>query len=182
MNVPAVPMMAATATGAGAPNGGRSASPQRSKGLLPALGVGVAVYLVTGAATMPTVIGAGVGWGVGKWIANRVNKKMLAGGKQGVTFDKLPKSAQEALKKWEEAVKRRITEKQQQLTEEDVAQLWAEFEQIEPASFAELKKVRIKRGSSVGQGQAASASAAAVSTASHAPGQPTIVPVVAADV
>mmetsp|Transcript_8929 Transcript_8929/g.20441 ORF Transcript_8929/g.20441 Transcript_8929/m.20441 type:complete len:194 (-) Transcript_8929:84-665(-) len=178
------PMMAGAATGAGAPDDGRT-RPQKSKGLLPAFGIGAAVYLVTAPAMTASLttlgivgIGAGVGYGVGKWIANKYQKKQGgAGGQQGVTFDKLPKAVQVALQQWQEFVTRRAAGRE--LNQEDVAQLWAEFGQIEPTSYGELKKVRMKVGSSVGQGQPACSSVAA---ASHAPGQPNIVPIVTAGV
>mmetsp|Transcript_53125 Transcript_53125/g.114134 ORF Transcript_53125/g.114134 Transcript_53125/m.114134 type:complete len:183 (-) Transcript_53125:103-651(-) len=182
MSVPR-PTSSSSSSGAGVgPDDGGFGRPLRSKGLLPALGVGAAVYYVTGVVSLGTLglvgIGAGVGYGVGKWIANKYQKKQGgAGGQQGVTFDKLPKAVQVALQQWQEFVTRRAAGRE--LNQEDVAQLWAEFGQIEPTSYGELKKVRMKVGSSVGQGQPACSSVAA---ASHAPGQPNIVPIVTAGV
>merc|ERR1719362_2853169 len=70
-------------TGAKTPDDGRWERPLRSKGLLPALGVGGVVYLVTGAVSLGTLamvgIGAGVGYGVGNWLSEQYEKKKSTG-------------------------------------------------------------------------------------------------------
>eukprot|EP00438_Fugacium_kawagutii_P028094 Skav211007 [mRNA] locus=scaffold1610:331948:340469:+ [translate_table: standard] len=77
--------------------------PLRSKGLLPAIGVGAAVYIVTGWITLPTLglvgIGAGVGYGVGSWIADKMQKKE---GQTKVPLDQLPWAVQVALQQWQD--------------------------------------------------------------------------------
>mmetsp|Transcript_70106 Transcript_70106/g.228074 ORF Transcript_70106/g.228074 Transcript_70106/m.228074 type:complete len:183 (+) Transcript_70106:144-692(+) len=61
--------------------GGGEERALRSKGLLPAVGVGGALYLVAGAASLGTLamvgIGAGVGYGVGGWLSQQYEKKRL---------------------------------------------------------------------------------------------------------
>jgi len=120
----------------GAPSDDRYGRPLRSKGLLPAIGVGAAVYFVTGFASLGTLglvgIGAGVGYSVGSWIADKFQKKDGLPGQQGdVSIEQLPWALQVALQQWQEFLMRRTAGRQ--VTEEDVAHLWAEFEQIEPA-------------------------------------------------
>uniref|UniRef100_A0A7S1PQU5 Uncharacterized protein n=1 Tax=Alexandrium catenella TaxID=2925 RepID=A0A7S1PQU5_ALECA len=109
----------------------------RSKGLLPAIGVGATVYFVTGLTSLSTLglvgVGAGIGYGVGSWIADKFQKKQEAvGGQQGggVAVDQLPWAVQVALQQWQDFVMRRA--EGQQLSQADVDRLWTEFEQIEP--------------------------------------------------
>mmetsp|Transcript_8930 Transcript_8930/g.20442 ORF Transcript_8930/g.20442 Transcript_8930/m.20442 type:complete len:183 (-) Transcript_8930:163-711(-) len=167
------PMMAGAATGAGAPDDGRT-RPQKSKGLLPAFGIGAAVYLVTAPAMTASLttlgivgIGAGVGYGVGSWIADKYQKKQEGpGSRQGVSVDQLPWAVQVAVQQWQEFVTRRAAGRE--LAQADIDQLWAEFEQIEPTHAMNAR--------SLVQGQAPPP------PGHQAPGGPTIVPTTAAEV
>ncbi|CAE7028275.1 unnamed protein product [Symbiodinium natans] len=120
--------------------------PLRSKGLLPAIGVGAAVYWITGIASMTTLglvgIGAGVGYGVGSWIADKMQKKGDAQNK--VQMDQLPWAVQVALQHWQEFVTRQAAGRQ--LSPADVDAIWAQFEQYEPTHAANARA--LVRGSS----------------------------------
>lgn len=113
--------------------------PLRSKGLLPAIGVGAAVYWITGIASVTTLglvgIGAGVGYGVGSWIADKMQKKGDAQNK--VQMDQLPWAVQVALQHWQEFVTRQAAGRQ--LTPADVDTIWAQFEQYEPTHAANAR-------------------------------------------
>ncbi|CAE8731237.1 unnamed protein product, partial [Polarella glacialis] len=107
----------------------------RSKGLLPAIGVGAAVYFVTGIVSVGTLglvgVGAGVGYGVGSWIADKFQKKQDGErARNSVRVDEMPWAVQVALQQWTDFVSRRAAGRQ--LTEADVDRVWAEFEQMEP--------------------------------------------------
>eukprot|EP00441_Pelagodinium_beii_P019079 CAMPEP_0197661790 /NCGR_PEP_ID=MMETSP1338-20131121/51673_1 /TAXON_ID=43686 ORGANISM="Pelagodinium beii, Strain RCC1491" /NCGR_SAMPLE_ID=MMETSP1338 /ASSEMBLY_ACC=CAM_ASM_000754 /LENGTH=164 /DNA_ID=CAMNT_0043239419 /DNA_START=56 /DNA_END=550 /DNA_ORIENTATION=- len=106
-------------------------TPLRSKGLLPAIGVGAAVYFVTGFASIGTLglvgIGAGVGYGVGSWIADKFQKKKS---EDQVPVDQMPWAVQVALQRWQEFAMQKGGNRQ--LTQADIDQLWSEFEVLEP--------------------------------------------------
>mmetsp|Transcript_53126 Transcript_53126/g.114137 ORF Transcript_53126/g.114137 Transcript_53126/m.114137 type:complete len:172 (-) Transcript_53126:131-646(-) len=171
MSVPR-PTSSSSSSGAGVgPDDGGFGRPLRSKGLLPALGVGAAVYYVTGVVSLGTLglvgIGAGVGYGVGSWIADKYQKKQEGpGSRQGVSVDQLPWAVQVAVQQWQEFVTRRAAGRE--LAQADIDQLWAEFEQIEPTHAMNAR--------SLVQGQAPPP------PGHQAPGGPTIVPTTAAEV
>ncbi|CAE7551080.1 unnamed protein product [Symbiodinium pilosum] len=123
--------------------------PLRSKGLLPAIGVGAAVYWITGIASMTTLglvgIGAGVGYGVGSWIADKMQKK--GDGQNKVQMDQLPWAVQVALQNWQEFLMRQAAGRQ--LSPADVDAIWAQFEQYEPTHAANARA--LVRGSSAPQ-------------------------------
>mmetsp|Transcript_126405 Transcript_126405/g.363563 ORF Transcript_126405/g.363563 Transcript_126405/m.363563 type:complete len:173 (-) Transcript_126405:224-742(-) len=120
----------------------RFSRPLRSKGLLPAIGVGAAVYMITGFATLSTLgmvgIGAGVGYGIGTWIADKLQKRQdaLGGGEQGAV-DHLPWAVQLALQQWQEFVMRRAGGRE--FGQVDVERIWAEFERMEPTHAANAR-------------------------------------------
>mmetsp|Transcript_51917 Transcript_51917/g.137120 ORF Transcript_51917/g.137120 Transcript_51917/m.137120 type:complete len:172 (+) Transcript_51917:93-608(+) len=161
---------------AGNDDGGER-GPIRSKGLLPAIGVGAAVYFVTGFATVSTLglvgLGAGVGYGVGSWIADKFQKKDARSGQ--VPLDQLPWAVQVALQQWQEFVMQRSGGRP--LAQGDVESLWAQFEQIEPTHAANARAlVRPGYPGPGGQG---------VTSVQSGPGGPTFVatvPCVAAEV
>merc|ERR1711862_974195 len=109
----------------------RFSRPLRSKGPLPAIGVGAAVYVVTGFASVSTLglvgIGAGVGYTVGTWVAEKFQKKDT---QQGVPVDQLPWAVQVALQHWQDFVAQRSAGRQ--LAQADVDSIWQEFERMEP--------------------------------------------------
>mmetsp|Transcript_42307 Transcript_42307/g.98698 ORF Transcript_42307/g.98698 Transcript_42307/m.98698 type:complete len:169 (-) Transcript_42307:77-583(-) len=149
--------------------------PLRSKGLLPAIGVGAAVYWITGIASMTTLglvgIGAGVGYGVGSWIADKMQKK--GDGQNKVQMDQLPWAVQVALQHWQEFVTRQAAGRQ--LTPADVDAIWAQFEQYEPTHAANARA--LVRGS----GAASSSSSQGPASFSSGTG-PTFVATQAAEV
>eukprot|EP00931_Biecheleriopsis_adriatica_P006613 TRINITY_DN107996_c0_g1_i1.p1 TRINITY_DN107996_c0_g1~~TRINITY_DN107996_c0_g1_i1.p1 ORF type:complete len:172 (-),score=28.69 TRINITY_DN107996_c0_g1_i1:70-585(-) len=151
------------------------AKPLRSKGLLPAIGVGAAVYFVTGFASLGTLglvgIGAGVGYGVGSWIADKFQKKE-GGAQGGVPLEQMPWAVQVALQQWQEFVTRRAAGRQ--LTQSDVDQIWAEFEQMEPTHAANARPLV--------RGQAASSSSSSGAATFGGGGGPTYVATQAAEV
>ncbi|CAJ1400130.1 unnamed protein product [Effrenium voratum] len=122
--------------------------------LLPAIGVGAAVYFVTGFASISTLglvgVGAGVGYGVGSWIADKMGKKQDA---QKVPLESLPWAVQVALQNWQEFLTRQAAGRQ--LSPADVDAIWAQFEQYEPTHAANARAlVRGSSASSSSQGPA----------------------------
>mmetsp|Transcript_46469 Transcript_46469/g.125340 ORF Transcript_46469/g.125340 Transcript_46469/m.125340 type:complete len:183 (-) Transcript_46469:121-669(-) len=118
--------------------------PLRSKGLLPAVGVGAAVYFVTGVVSIGTLgligVGAGVGYGVGTWIADRYGKKQATGGGDGAaSMDQLPWAMQVSLQKWQAFLVHKAAG--QQLTPPLVEQLFTEFEQLEPQHAVDVRSL-----------------------------------------
>lgn len=160
----------------------RFGRPLRSKGLLPAIGVGAVVYFVTGVASLGTIgligIGAGVGYGVGSWIADKFQKKQESRAGQGVSMDQLPWAVQVALQQWQEFVTRRAAGRQ--LGQADIDQLWLEFEQIEPTHAANARP--LVRGSAPSGSGASSSSAGPTPVMASGPGGAVIVPNYAAEV
>lgn len=162
--------------GGGGSGGGRDSlygRPMRSKGLLPAIGVGAAVYIVTGFASLGTLglvgIGAGVGYGVGSWIADKYQKKHDA--VRGSSAEQLPWAVEVALQQWQDFVAVRSAGRQ--LSQADIDRIWQEFEQTEPTHAANARAVV--------RGVGASSSRAGCG-ASPMPGGPMIVPTSAAEV
>uniref|UniRef100_A0A7S2JNJ0 Uncharacterized protein n=1 Tax=Zooxanthella nutricula TaxID=1333877 RepID=A0A7S2JNJ0_9DINO len=108
----------------------------RSKGLLPAVGVGAAVYFVTGLVSISTLglvgVGAGVGYGVGSWLADAYYKKLdEKEAAQGGAQEGLPWAVQAALQSWQAFLQARVPGGQ--VTPQVVEQLFSEFEHLEPA-------------------------------------------------
>eukprot|EP00930_Biecheleria_cincta_P099778 TRINITY_DN91396_c0_g1_i1.p1 TRINITY_DN91396_c0_g1~~TRINITY_DN91396_c0_g1_i1.p1 ORF type:complete len:175 (+),score=34.87 TRINITY_DN91396_c0_g1_i1:72-596(+) len=162
---------------AGQPTGSNDdagARPLRSKGLLPAIGVGAAVYFVTGIASLGTLslvgIGAGVGYGVGSWIADKMGKKQQD--QSNVPLEQMPWAVQVALQQWQAFLAQQAAGRQ--LTQADVDQIWLQFEQVEPTHAGNARA--LVRGTS-----SASASSGGPATFGGA-GGPTFVATQAAEV
>eukprot|EP00933_Yihiella_yeosuensis_P004148 TRINITY_DN10825_c1_g1_i7.p1 TRINITY_DN10825_c1_g1~~TRINITY_DN10825_c1_g1_i7.p1 ORF type:complete len:151 (+),score=36.85 TRINITY_DN10825_c1_g1_i7:82-534(+) len=141
----------------------------RSKGLLPALGVGAAVYIVTGFVSVGTLglvgVGAGVGYGVGSWIAEKYGKKEAQDGR--VSADQMPWAVQVALQQWQAFLTAKAAGRE--LSQADVDRIWMEFEQVEPTHAANARGVIM-------------GSHAQSSSSSSSSGGPNIVPTIAAEV
>mmetsp|Transcript_31603 Transcript_31603/g.73703 ORF Transcript_31603/g.73703 Transcript_31603/m.73703 type:complete len:165 (+) Transcript_31603:96-590(+) len=131
----------------------------RSKGLLPALGVGGAVYLVTGVVSLGTLalvgIGAGIGYGIGSWISDQYDKKQ--GEKQGATphgvgaspYAGLPDSLQASLMHWQQYLHQR-SGGVAQVPQQQLEAIFAEYAQREPVHAQNVQIVQ-----NMVQGQAA---------------------------
>uniref|UniRef100_A0A7S1QEH3 Uncharacterized protein n=1 Tax=Alexandrium catenella TaxID=2925 RepID=A0A7S1QEH3_ALECA len=149
--------------------------PLRSKGILPALGVGGAVYLVTGVVSMGTLamvgIGAGVGYGVGTWLSEQYEKKkqQTAGqdGRGAPGGYAVPDAMQVSLMQWQAFLSSRSGGGE--LTRQQLEQLFAEFSRIEPGHAQNVQAVQ---GMVNAQGSASSSSGST----------PVIIPNVAAEV
>merc|ERR1719401_913780 len=78
-------------------------------------------------------IGAGVGYGVGSWIADKFQKNDSRNGQMpgNSSVEQMPWAVQVGLQQWQEFVLRR-NGAGRQLSAAEVDALWAEFEQIEP--------------------------------------------------
>uniref|UniRef100_A0A7S1AKS9 Uncharacterized protein n=1 Tax=Noctiluca scintillans TaxID=2966 RepID=A0A7S1AKS9_NOCSC len=108
----------------------------RSKGLLPAIGVGGAVYLITSVVSIGTLamvgVGAGVGYGVGTWLSEQYEKKQAE--KRNEPVDRLspeiPDALQVSLMQWQVYLGSRAAN--QQLTSEQLEMLFGEFAEREP--------------------------------------------------
>eukprot|EP00413_Alexandrium_margalefii_P032842 CAMPEP_0204561484 /NCGR_PEP_ID=MMETSP0661-20131031/33213_1 /ASSEMBLY_ACC=CAM_ASM_000606 /TAXON_ID=109239 /ORGANISM="Alexandrium margalefi, Strain AMGDE01CS-322" /LENGTH=227 /DNA_ID=CAMNT_0051568899 /DNA_START=82 /DNA_END=762 /DNA_ORIENTATION=+ len=119
----------------------------RSKGILPALGVGGAVYLVTGVVSLGTLamvgVGAGVGYGVGTWIRDKYEEKKAAKEPKppGTTsIDQLPPQYQISVMQWQVYLGSRVPG--QQITPALAQQIFMEFEQREPQHAANIRAVQ----------------------------------------
>lgn len=136
------------------PGEDRYGRPLRSKGLLPAITVGGVVYIVTGFASLSTLglvaIGAGVGYGVGSWIADKFGKKDGIQASDGARMDQLPWAVQVALQQWQDFLSQRTNGRQ--LQPADVEQIWAEFEQVQPTHAMNCHML-IRGASAVSAGQ-----------------------------
>mmetsp|Transcript_25979 Transcript_25979/g.60055 ORF Transcript_25979/g.60055 Transcript_25979/m.60055 type:complete len:157 (+) Transcript_25979:100-570(+) len=132
----------------------------RSKGLLPALGVGGAVYLVTGVVSLGTLalvgVGAGIGYGIGSWISDQYEKKQAE--KAGATnrgvansaYSGLPDSLQASLMHWQSYLLQRTggaPADQQQLEA-----IFAEYAQREPVNAQNVQIVQNMVQGQSGQG------------------------------
>eukprot|EP00419_Tripos_fusus_P005001 CAMPEP_0172692002 /NCGR_PEP_ID=MMETSP1074-20121228/24930_1 /TAXON_ID=2916 /ORGANISM="Ceratium fusus, Strain PA161109" /LENGTH=174 /DNA_ID=CAMNT_0013512121 /DNA_START=78 /DNA_END=602 /DNA_ORIENTATION=+ len=118
----------------------------RSKGILPALGVGGAVYLITGAVSLGTLaivgVGAGVGYGVGTWIRDQYDKKE-DGASDQATFtptEQLPQEFQVSLCQWQVFLGSRAAGSS--LTPPQLQALFAEFEKLEPEHAGRVRMVQ----------------------------------------
>jgi len=162
--------------GRGSGDDGQWQQPLRSKGLLPAIGVGGVVYLVTGMVSVGTLalvgIGAGVGYGVGNWLADKYQKKQdTTSAQKGVPMEQLPWAMQVSLQAWQQFLLQNANGAQ--LSPMQVEQLFVEFEKVEPAHAQNVRGfVMASQG---GQGSAAA-------SAHSMPGGVTVVPTAAAEV
>ena len=100
----------------------------RSEGLLPAVGVGAAVYFTLSAISLSTLglvgIGAGVGYGVGSWAVDKIRQKRCE--KQ---MDKLPEELKQALQQWQAFLASRLG---RQPNPAEAEAIFAEFAQMQP--------------------------------------------------
>lgn len=158
--------------------------PLRSKGLLPAVGVGAAVYLVTGVVSLSTLgligIGAGVGYGVGSWLADKYQDKKGGATRSGQEMgaDQHPWALQVSLQQWQAYLQERVGGPQgQSVDPQQVEQIFAEFTREQPVH---AQNVRTFVNSEANQ--AAPASSAGVPTVTATPSGPIIVPNQAAEV
>mmetsp|Transcript_120556 Transcript_120556/g.375359 ORF Transcript_120556/g.375359 Transcript_120556/m.375359 type:complete len:161 (-) Transcript_120556:61-543(-) len=121
-------------SGGGSSGDGQWDKQLRSKGLLPAIGVGAAVYFVTGLVSLGTLglvgVGAGVGYGVGSWIADAYQKKQASPQQGGATTEQLPWALQVSLQQWQVFLGNCAAGGQ--LTPQQVEQAFQRFEQAEP--------------------------------------------------
>mmetsp|Transcript_70705 Transcript_70705/g.183502 ORF Transcript_70705/g.183502 Transcript_70705/m.183502 type:complete len:173 (+) Transcript_70705:69-587(+) len=158
----------------------------RSKGLLPAVGVGAAVYFVTGLVSLSTLglvgIGAGVGYGVGGWLADAYQKKQdeKNGGKDPVTMDQLPWAMQVSLQAWQAYLQSKA-QAGIQLTPQQIEMLFNEFEQIEPAHANNVRALVHAAGQGQQPGAASSSSGMGSTPVMQSPGT-YVVPTRAAEV
>jgi len=101
----------------------------RSEGLLPAVGVGAAVYFTLSAISLSTLglvgIGAGVGYGVGSWAVDKIRQKRCE--KQ---MDRLPEELKVALQQWQTYLASRLAGRQPNPSEAEA--IFAEFAQLQP--------------------------------------------------
>eukprot|EP00747_Dinoflagellata_sp_TGD_P168627 gnl/TRDRNA2_/TRDRNA2_195481_c0_seq1.p1 gnl/TRDRNA2_/TRDRNA2_195481_c0~~gnl/TRDRNA2_/TRDRNA2_195481_c0_seq1.p1 ORF type:complete len:173 (-),score=35.23 gnl/TRDRNA2_/TRDRNA2_195481_c0_seq1:101-619(-) len=122
----------------------RFGKPLRSKGLLPVIGVGGVFYFVTGIASFSTIglicIGAGVGYGVGTWIADKFSKDEQLQRGAGTSREQMPWAVQVALQQWWEFVASK-TGGGRQPSPAEVDRLWAEFAQQQPTHATNVRVV-----------------------------------------
>eukprot|EP00930_Biecheleria_cincta_P086602 TRINITY_DN75870_c0_g1_i1.p1 TRINITY_DN75870_c0_g1~~TRINITY_DN75870_c0_g1_i1.p1 ORF type:complete len:175 (+),score=27.20 TRINITY_DN75870_c0_g1_i1:63-527(+) len=146
----------------------------RSKGILPALGVGAAVYFITGVVSLSTLglvgVGAGVGYGVGSWIADKYQERQdeKLAKEQGASMAQLPWAIQVSLQNWQSFLASRAGG--QQLTPPQVEALFQEYARVEPGHAQNVSSFVHSAGLNQGSGSASSS------------GGPHLVPVVAAEV
>mmetsp|Transcript_34960 Transcript_34960/g.96663 ORF Transcript_34960/g.96663 Transcript_34960/m.96663 type:complete len:181 (+) Transcript_34960:75-617(+) len=123
--------------------GGAEDRQLRSKGLLPAIGVGGVVYLVSGVVSMGSLamigVGLGVGYGVGGWLGEQLEKRKQTErgsveatrtSSSGVEANLVPHNMQGALMQWQAFLNSRAAG--QQLTPDQLQSVFAEFAQLEP--------------------------------------------------
>mmetsp|Transcript_6729 Transcript_6729/g.16706 ORF Transcript_6729/g.16706 Transcript_6729/m.16706 type:complete len:161 (+) Transcript_6729:3-485(+) len=157
--------MAQAAVGKGCASRVAMDRPLRSKGLLPAVGVGATVYFVTGAVTLSTLglvgIGAGVGYGVGSWLADKYQDrkgKDDGAGRQGM--DQLPWALQVSLQQWKAYLSSRVAGTHP--TPQQVEAIFEEWAQLEPAHAQNVRAFVAAAGSSNAASGASSASVTSV--------------------
>merc|ERR1719188_1995461 len=104
-----VPVLTLGPGGVTVDNAAEGSRQLRSKGLLPAIGVGGVVYIITGMVSFGTIalvgIGAGVGYGIGNWLCEHYDRtKMSPVGGRGVSGASsgadLPESYRNSLAQW----------------------------------------------------------------------------------
>mmetsp|Transcript_2781 Transcript_2781/g.7465 ORF Transcript_2781/g.7465 Transcript_2781/m.7465 type:complete len:141 (-) Transcript_2781:49-471(-) len=131
-----------------APQGGDGGRALRSEGLLPALGVGAAVYFTVGAFSLSTIgligIGAGVGYGAGSWVKDKYREFRCKN-----AIDKLHPAVKVALQQWEAFLASRIPGRKP--TRDEALQLFTEFEQLQPSNAEQVRSfVHARGGDTVG--------------------------------
>mmetsp|Transcript_106003 Transcript_106003/g.330611 ORF Transcript_106003/g.330611 Transcript_106003/m.330611 type:complete len:139 (-) Transcript_106003:22-438(-) len=119
----------------------------RSQGLLPALGVGAAVYFTTGLISLSTLglvgIGAGGGYVVGSWAADKFRELRCQ-----KAMDRLHPQLKVALTQWKAFVAGRVPGREP--TQEEAAALFQEFEQQQPSNAEQVRGFVQARGGTVG--------------------------------
>ncbi|CAK9010001.1 Uncharacterized protein SCF082_LOCUS10492 [Durusdinium trenchii] len=123
----------------------------RSEGLLPAVGVGAAVYFTLSAISLSTLglvgVGAGVGYGVGSWAVEKIRQKRCE--KQ---MEMLPAELKAALTQWHAFLASRLGRDSQPNPAEAEA-FFAEFAQLQPFYAQQVQNfVHAHGGSTVGGG------------------------------
>jgi hypothetical protein len=122
--------------------------------LLPAIGVGGAVYVVTGYVSVGTLaligIGAGVGYGIGTWLSDHYDKRK---GHQGtfVGAEDLPDAFQESLAQWQVFLASRAAG--QPLSQDTIEQYFTEFAEQEPVHARNVRSAQSRLALEQAQGQ-----------------------------
>eukprot|EP00930_Biecheleria_cincta_P071097 TRINITY_DN58646_c0_g1_i1.p1 TRINITY_DN58646_c0_g1~~TRINITY_DN58646_c0_g1_i1.p1 ORF type:complete len:159 (-),score=32.96 TRINITY_DN58646_c0_g1_i1:48-524(-) len=130
--------------------------PLRSKGLLPALGVGAAVYAVSGVVSLTALglvgVGAGVGYGVGQWFSKKVQERKLTEQMPpqpypqqplpGNSAGELPHHLQVSLQAWQNFLSAKAQASGlQQLAPKQVEEAFLEFRRVEPQHAANVTSI-----------------------------------------
>eukprot|EP00929_Paragymnodinium_shiwhaense_P023860 TRINITY_DN1483_c0_g1_i3.p1 TRINITY_DN1483_c0_g1~~TRINITY_DN1483_c0_g1_i3.p1 ORF type:complete len:169 (-),score=37.67 TRINITY_DN1483_c0_g1_i3:386-892(-) len=159
----------------------------RSKGVLPAVGVGAAVYFVTGVVSLSTLglvgVGAGVGYGVGSWLADKYQdaQDKKNAGKPGhghaVVQGEIPWALQVSLQQWQVFLQSRVAGGPQP-SPQQVEGIFAEFASIEPVHAQNVRSFMHAAGGA-GHGGVSGSGPVMMQTS---PGGPTIVPTQSAEV
>eukprot|EP00929_Paragymnodinium_shiwhaense_P003576 TRINITY_DN104161_c0_g1_i1.p2 TRINITY_DN104161_c0_g1~~TRINITY_DN104161_c0_g1_i1.p2 ORF type:complete len:168 (+),score=40.86 TRINITY_DN104161_c0_g1_i1:169-672(+) len=158
----------------------------RSKGILPAVGVGAAVYLVTGVVSLSTLglvgVGAGVGYGVGSWLAEKYQdaQDKKNGGKQphghAAVQGDIPWALQVSIQQWQVYLQARIAGGPQP-TPQQIEGIFEEFAAKEPVHAQNVRGFVHAAG-----GAGAGGVGGSTPVMQSAPGGPMIVPTQAAEV
>uniref|UniRef100_A0A6U6QQX3 Uncharacterized protein n=1 Tax=Zooxanthella nutricula TaxID=1333877 RepID=A0A6U6QQX3_9DINO len=117
--------------------------------VLPAVAVGGAVlYVASNFVSLGTVglvgIGAGVGYGVGSWVSEKLRGKRCE-----LAMKKLAPQVQVALKQWQAFLEQRLPGRQPNPAEAEA--LFAEFAQLQPSNAEQVRGfVHAHGGSTVG--------------------------------
>ncbi|CAE8743314.1 unnamed protein product, partial [Polarella glacialis] len=106
--------------------------------------VGGAVYFLTGIVSVGTLglvgVGAGVGYGVGSWIADKYQERQDKNSKHdNVAMDQLPWAMQVSLQSWQSYLGSRAAGSK--LTPPQVEQIFHEFAQREPGHAANVSSL-----------------------------------------
>lgn len=124
----------------------------RSEGLLPAVGVGAAVYFTLTAVSLSTLglvgIGAGVGYGVGNWAMDKFRQRRCE-----KHMERQPEELKMGLQQWQAFLASRLGGRPPSPTEAEA--LFAEFAQIQPFYAQQVQSfVHAHGGSTQGRGAA----------------------------
>mmetsp|Transcript_45 Transcript_45/g.158 ORF Transcript_45/g.158 Transcript_45/m.158 type:complete len:160 (+) Transcript_45:67-546(+) len=129
------------------PGDGSGSGDMRSKGLLPALGVGGAVYLATSVVSFGTLAVAGAGAGIGyagaMWLGTKYREaqdKASAARGTPAPEESLPEAMRVSLGQWQAFIGSRAAG--HQVTPSQLAALWAEFEQAAPGDAQNVQSVQ----------------------------------------
>mmetsp|Transcript_98493 Transcript_98493/g.234487 ORF Transcript_98493/g.234487 Transcript_98493/m.234487 type:complete len:155 (-) Transcript_98493:253-717(-) len=122
----------------------------RSEGILPAVGVGAAVYFTLTTVSLGTLglvgIGAGVGYGVGSWAMDRFREKRCQ-----KKMDQLPAELKEGLRQWQAFLASRHPGNPNPAEAEA---LFAEFAQFQPFYAQQVQQFVHAHGGSTAGGAA----------------------------